>query len=173
MTPIHSVIVFLYDENRSYLFQLRDNKPHIIFPAHWGLFGGEIEEDEEPRDAVFRELQEEIEYVPEEIYGFHRYYRQDFLRGELRDYYIHAHYGKLTVTQSELVLQEGADLALFTENDILTGQMFSEKFQKRFPIVPPLMNYLKDFLITFPSHKKQSIEESRQFLGRENISQDC
>ena len=84
------------------------------------------------------------------IYVFQRYYRQDFLRGELQDYYIHAHYGKLTVAQSELVLQEGADLALFTENEILTGQMFSEKFQKRFQIVPPLMNFLKDFSNAFP-----------------------
>ena len=155
MTPIRSVIVFLYDEKRSYLFQLRDNKPSIIFPAHWGLFGGEIEDNEEPQDAAFRELHEEIEYVPEKIYEFQRYYRQDLLRGELRDYYIHAHYGKLTIAQSELVLQEGADLALFTENEILTGQMFSEKFQKRFPIVPPLMNFLKDFLNAFPILQKK------------------
>ena len=154
MIPIHSVIVFLYDDSSSYLFQLRDDKPSIIFPSHWGLFGGEIEENEEPREAAFRELHEEIEYVPEKIYEFQRYHRQDLLRGELRDYYIHAHYAKLTVAQSELVLHEGADLALFTENEILTGQMFSKKFQKRFQIVPPLMNFLKDFLNAFPILQK-------------------
>ena len=157
MNPINSVIVILYDCNRSYLFQLRDNKKSIIFPAHWGLFGGEIEENEEPREAAFRELKEEIEYVPEEIYEFHQYYRQDLLNGEIRDYYIHAHYGKLTVAQSELVLNEGADLALFNENEILNGQMFSKKFQKNFPIISPLLSFLKDFLKASP-HLTKSID---------------
>ena len=161
---INSVIVFLYDNNMSYLFQLRDNKESIIFPEHWGLFGGEIKENEEPLDAAFRELQEEIEYVPDEIYEFRQYNRQDMLRGELQDYSIHAHYAKLTVAQSELVLHEGADLALFTENEILTGRMFSEKFQKHFKIVPPLMNFLKDFINTSPILQKKYIEETREFF---------
>ena len=135
MNPIEVVSIFLQSNDDSYLLQLRENIPSIIYPGCWGLFGGSMEEEESPHDAIVRELQEEIEYVPEKIYEFQRYYRQDLLRGELRDYYIHAHYGKLTVAQSELVLREGADLALFTENEILTGRMFSEKFQKHYQII--------------------------------------
>ena len=35
MNPINSVIVILYDCNRSYLFQLRDNKKSITLNFHF------------------------------------------------------------------------------------------------------------------------------------------
>ena len=54
------VIVFLHNHFNSYLLQLRDFKSSIIFPGHWGAFGGAIEEGESPRDALDRELKEEI-----------------------------------------------------------------------------------------------------------------
>ena len=36
--------------------QLRDQKPNIFYPGHWGLFGGAIEENEDPTVALKREL---------------------------------------------------------------------------------------------------------------------
>ena len=44
------------------LCQLRDDKPGIRFPGYWSASpGGHVESDEQPRDAVVRELFEEFE----------------------------------------------------------------------------------------------------------------
>jgi 8-oxo-dGTP pyrophosphatase MutT (NUDIX family) len=45
-----------------YLMQLRDDKPNILLPAHWALFGGTIEPGEKPEAAIRRELEEELEF---------------------------------------------------------------------------------------------------------------
>ena len=146
MKPINAVIVFLYDDDNSYLFQLRDNKPTIIFPNHWGFFGGEIKEGETPSETAARDLKEEIQYVPKEIFKFRKYQRQDVLQGKLRDYCIHAYYGKRTIPLTKLILHEGADLGAFSVDEILTGQLFSDKWNKYFPITPPLTEFFHDYL---------------------------
>src|SRR5882724_1886990 len=43
-----------------YVLQLRDNSATIAFPAHWGLFGGEVKEGESPLEAIRREVNEEL-----------------------------------------------------------------------------------------------------------------
>ena len=48
------------DEDNRVLLQLRDDKPDIFFPNHWGCFGGAIEPGEAPHDTLLRELQEEL-----------------------------------------------------------------------------------------------------------------
>ena len=53
-----AAIIFL-DDGR-YLLQLRDNRKGIFFPSHWGLFGGSVEEGEQPADTLRRELEEEL-----------------------------------------------------------------------------------------------------------------
>jgi len=53
--------ILLLDDGR-YLMQLRDDKPGIFYPDHWGLFGGGVEEGESSQDALHRELQEELSY---------------------------------------------------------------------------------------------------------------
>ena len=50
----------LFDRNNHLLIYLRDNKPEISFPNHWDLFGGHVEENETPEQALVRELQEEL-----------------------------------------------------------------------------------------------------------------
>ena len=44
----------------NYVMQWRDNKPTVIQANKWGLFGGSVEENEEPRVAMFREIEEEL-----------------------------------------------------------------------------------------------------------------
>ena len=39
---------------------MRDDKPEISFPNHWDLFGGHVEADETPEQALVRELKEEL-----------------------------------------------------------------------------------------------------------------
>ena len=41
--------------------QLRDSRPDIWYPGHWGCFGGSLEPGEEPLQGLRRELGEELE----------------------------------------------------------------------------------------------------------------
>ena len=50
----------LFECNNNLLIYLRDDKPEISFPNHWDLFGGQVEENETPEQALIRELKEEL-----------------------------------------------------------------------------------------------------------------
>jgi 8-oxo-dGTP pyrophosphatase MutT (NUDIX family) len=50
----------IVDEHGRYLVQLRDAKPTIFFPDHWGCFGGALEPGESYADGLRRELEEEL-----------------------------------------------------------------------------------------------------------------
>ena len=54
-----AVAIITLDDGR-YLMQLRDDKPGIFYPDHWGLFGGAVDPGEEPEEALRRELMEEL-----------------------------------------------------------------------------------------------------------------
>jgi 8-oxo-dGTP pyrophosphatase MutT (NUDIX family) len=47
-------------EDGKYLLQKRDDRPDIWYPDHWGCFGGAIDADESPEQALRRELMEEL-----------------------------------------------------------------------------------------------------------------
>ena len=44
-----------------YALQLRDNRPDVAAAGHWALFGGSIEGQETPANAIRREIREELE----------------------------------------------------------------------------------------------------------------
>lgn len=50
-------IIFI---NNKYLFQIRDNKPSIWFPGYNGFFGGLVDKNETPYQAIKREILEEL-----------------------------------------------------------------------------------------------------------------
>lgn len=138
MNLIDVVSVFLQTSDDSYLLQLRDNDPSIVYPGCWGLFGGSIELGESIHGAVVRELQEEIHYVPDEIHEFRQYRQQD--------HRINVCYAKIVVPVSELKLKEGMDLGLFSVKEISRGQLYSQKLQEYFPVPSTLQKYFQDFL---------------------------
>lgn len=56
-----AVAVTLVKDNKV-LMQQRDEKLGIVMPGRWGLPGGAVKENEVPKQAVFREFQEETGY---------------------------------------------------------------------------------------------------------------
>lgn len=62
--PLHyadAVVAIIVLDDGRYLMQLRDDKPGIFYPDHWGLFGGAVEEGETTEEALRRELREELD----------------------------------------------------------------------------------------------------------------
>ena len=58
----NNVLCVIYDDNDRFLMQLR-SKDALVLPGYIGFFGGNIEENEEPDDAIRREIFEEIKYT--------------------------------------------------------------------------------------------------------------
>lgn len=57
---IRVAAVLLHQEGRV-LMQHRDDRPDIVWPAHWAMFGGHLEPGETPEEAAVREIEEELE----------------------------------------------------------------------------------------------------------------
>ncbi len=71
----HVAVVILEDGLDRVCLQLRDDKPTIPHPNQWALFGGHVEEGEEPVTAVLREIAEEltISLSPNRLVALHRF----------------------------------------------------------------------------------------------------
>lgn len=52
--------IILINNEREFLFQLRDNNPGIVHPGKWSLFGGGIKNGEKILTGLDREIKEEI-----------------------------------------------------------------------------------------------------------------
>lgn len=137
-TKIEVAIAILYREGQ-FLLQLRDDFPNILYPGHWGLFGGHLEPGETADIAICRELQEEIDHVPNHLISYERYEDERVIR--------HVYAGELDVALEQLHLGEGQDLALATPEDIIRGDRYSTKTEQIHPIGAPhqriLLGYIK------------------------------
>lgn len=138
MTDAVEVAIAILHQDGQFLLQLRDNIPGIIYPGHWGFFGGHIEPNETPEMGVHRELLEEIGYAPPDLTEFRCYTDPGVVR--------HVFQGTLTIPVTDLVLQEGWDLGLFTPEDIRRGDRYSERAGQVRPVGHPHRKILLDFI---------------------------
>jgi 8-oxo-dGTP pyrophosphatase MutT (NUDIX family) len=136
-TQVSVALAILYQEGK-FLMQLRDEIEGIAYPGHWGLFGGHLELNETPENAVKREILEEINYTLSNPIKFNTYYTSKLIR--------HVYYASLTVNLNQLQLLEGWDFALVTPSDIKKGFCYSEKAQAEKPLGKPHQEILLDFL---------------------------
>jgi 8-oxo-dGTP diphosphatase len=116
-----AVAAIILVESDGYLLQLRDARPDIWYPDHWGLFGGGTEPGEDPVQSLARELREELELELEHAEFFARI---EFDLGGLGlDRYFRSYY-VVQISRGvagRLVLHEGAAMRVFPGAEALTG----------------------------------------------------
>ncbi len=137
LTPPLVAMAILYQEGK-FLMQLRDDVPGILYPGHWGLFGGHLEGEETPEAGLVREVQEEINYLVSQPQKFRCYVDSRAVR--------YIFYASLTVEIQALEQMEGWDLDLVPPQAIMSGVYYSDKAQEERPLGDIHQRILLDFI---------------------------
>lgn len=122
-TPLYvgdAAVALILTEDSSYLMQLRDQKEDIFYPGHWGLFGGAVNEGEDPLDALYRELKEELNL---EAHNAKPFTRLDIDLKSMGLSKIYRIFYEVNLTQADsngLVLREGTMMKKFDAKEILS-----------------------------------------------------
>ena len=103
---------------RGFLLQQRDEKAPS-FPLCWTLFGGIVERGEQPKEALFRELKEEIYLTKELILSCKKVKRNLQDKGAIQ-YIYHL---QMNAKLDQLILKEGKQMQYVNRKDL-----FDRKF---------------------------------------------
>ena len=118
--------VILVDEAGRVLLQLRDDKPDIMYPGHWGITGGAANAGETPEQTARREVTEETGLTIGRIEPFRAYYFSETPLGGKRstkksaDYEVYVFHAPCATPAEELVCGEGRELRFFAPDEIPT-----------------------------------------------------
>ena len=127
-----AAIALVTNELREILFNLRDDKPEIPHPNLWSLLGGGCEDNEDPHQAVLREVYEEAELYVEKAEPLCRVVDLDGSQGLITVFRI-----ETTARLADLQLHEGQEL-----------RFFSLSQTHEISVVPLVRDILNQFLIT-------------------------
>jgi 8-oxo-dGTP diphosphatase len=116
---IPCVAAILYNSDDQILLQQRDNKPDLPFAGYWTLFGGKIEMNETPAEAIKRELIEEIDLKPQLTHW--KTYERIHTPSILIVQYIFI--GQITKRAQDITLYEGQSHGLFLHQQLHTLQI--------------------------------------------------
>jgi 8-oxo-dGTP diphosphatase len=132
------VALAMLQRDGRWLIQLRDEIPTIVAPGCWGLFGGHLEPDETPEQALRRELLEEISWQPPdlELVMVHPIHRRT----------AHVFRGELSVPLEQLQLLEGQDLDLVSPEELLMGSIWSTKLAVHLPLADGLLEVIQQVM---------------------------
>ncbi|WP_112322337.1 NUDIX hydrolase [Oceanibium sediminis] len=113
--PRAGALALLSDTNGRFLMQLRDDRPGVIHPGLWSLFGGGVEPGETLSGALVRELHEELGLsVPtREPRPFAWFQSDSAQRTRLYVFTL-----SLAITPADLRLGEGAGFGFFTRDQL-------------------------------------------------------
>ena len=102
---------------------MRDNKPNIEDPNRWSLFGGEIEKEEKPADAIRREIFEELVISPPKYrYLWFKDHLAISANIPVRSWFFVTN---IEEVWDQHVLNEGSDVGSFSIDEIFNLQMVS------------------------------------------------
>jgi 8-oxo-dGTP pyrophosphatase MutT (NUDIX family) len=117
LVPKDAAVALIIVDERRYLLQLRDQKPDIFYPGHWGLFGGAIETEEDPAVGLKRELNEELCLDVSECHYFTNF---TFDYGQYGTVFRRFYEVKIAGSDlTNLTLREGADMRVFLAPELL------------------------------------------------------
>ncbi|BEV36163.1 NUDIX hydrolase [Synechococcus sp. M16CYN] len=125
------IALAVLERDNGWLLQLRDDFESVLYPGHWGLFGGHINPGEKPSQAIHRELIEEINWSPTAPLEY-------WFSNSSGQSVVHVFRGPLTVPVQRLKLLEGQDLKLTSLNELHKGKIWSETLAQARPIAPGL-----------------------------------
>ena len=112
--------------NYYYLLQLRDNNTNIPVPNKWAFFGGGVLINEDPREALIREIKEELNFT---VMDFNKTYKYYFK--ELNET-VHYYSVELKKKKSFDNISEGQK-----------SEWFSKDKMKYIPLCPDVIEYFK------------------------------
>ncbi len=121
LRPADAAAALIQLTDGRYVLQLRDARPDIFYPDHWGCFGGAMDIGETAEAALVRELDEELglRLVESAVTRFTRF-THDFGfagLGTIDRIYFHLSLPDI----AGLRLQEGAGIAAFAAEEALQG----------------------------------------------------
>lgn len=110
-----SVCVILENTKKEILLLLRDDKTTIQYPNQWVILGGQMENDEEPEEAIRREIREEIEAEMGNLRLIKTY--------EWPEKTEYVFYSQLDINPKNTPLHEGQEIRYFPKDEISHMQL--------------------------------------------------